>query len=84
MGASLTDKQEEYALYQSEYFMRINEYMKQQLGQILEEAKAAENHEDVEEVNIDSGIRAYKEIRDKYADIDNCFLVYQWCSYLLA
>jgi hypothetical protein len=30
---------------------------------------------DVEEVNIDSGIRAYKEIRDKYADIDNYFLV---------
>ena len=44
-------KKEEYALYQSDYFMRINEYMKQQLGQILEEAKAAENHEDVEEVN---------------------------------
>ena len=44
-------RKKEYAVFQSDYFMRINEYMKQQFGLILEEAKDFKNHDDIEEVN---------------------------------
>ncbi len=37
-------RKEEYALYQSDYFMRINDYMKQQFITILQDTMPAERH----------------------------------------